>query len=87
VLNWEKDRYEPPVKAMPAVLQFLGYDPYPAPVTLSERMRAKRRAMGWKITEAAAQLGIDPATWGEWERTGRIPWRRYVRMLEAFLSR
>lgn len=31
VLNWEKGKTEPPIAAMPAVLRFLGYDPFPPP--------------------------------------------------------
>jgi len=46
VLNWEKSHTEPPVSAMRAILQFLGYDPCPEPRTLPERLLAKRREMG-----------------------------------------
>ena len=87
VLNLEKDRTESPMRIYPALMQWLGYDPVPAPLTLQERMRAARRAKGWTIKEAANRLGIDPATWGEWERTGRVAWDRYDHRLEDFLGR
>jgi len=87
VLNWEKGRTTPPVTLMPAILRFLGYDPFPEPVTVSERMLAKRRAMGWTIKEAAERLGVDESTWGQWERTGCIRWERYRMLLETFLGR
>jgi transcriptional regulator with XRE-family HTH domain len=86
VLNWEKGHNEPLVEAIPRIVQFLGYDPIPAPVTLSERMRAKRRRMGWTISEAADALGVDETTWGDWERTGIVPWKRYKAMLDRFLE-
>lgn len=86
ILNWEKGHTQPPTEAMPRILQFLGYDPFPEPRTLSERMAAKRRAMGWTIREAAEALGVDEATWGEWERTGKVPWRRYAKALDRFLE-
>jgi DNA-binding XRE family transcriptional regulator len=86
VLNWEKGKTEPPVKLWPSILRFLGYDPYPQPVTLRERMLAKRRAMGWTIREAADHLGVDESTWGEWERTGKVQWERYRRLLGSFLG-
>ena len=60
----------PPMRLMPHILSFLGYDPFPKPQTLSERMRAVRRAMGWTIREAAHSLGVDETTWWTWERTG-----------------
>lgn len=34
ILNWEKGHTVPPVEAVPALLQFLGYDPLPEPKTL-----------------------------------------------------
>ena len=85
VLHWEKGRTEPPIGLMPALLWWLGLQPLSAPQTLQERMLAARRAAGWTIAEAARRLGIDPATWGDWERTGRIAWRRYERLLDSFL--
>lgn len=81
VFNWEKDKTDPPVTLIPRILQFLGYNPFPEPKTLSERMLAKRREMGWTIREAAEHLGVDPSTWGEWERTGHIAWERYRSLL------
>ena len=46
VLNWEKGRTEPPIESMPAIIRFLGYDPFPKPMNIPERLLAKRRAMG-----------------------------------------
>ena len=86
VLNWEKGHTEAPIASMPAILRFLGYDPFPVPVTLPERMLAKRRARGWSIADAAKQLGVDEGTWGNWERTGHIKWNRYRLIVETFLA-
>jgi hypothetical protein len=49
VLNWEKGATEPPSAFWPAIIAFLGYDPHPMPVTLSERMTAFRRRKGLSI--------------------------------------
>ena len=84
VLNWEKGHTETPVEAMPALLQFLGYDPLPEPKTLPERLLAKRRAMGWSIREAARKFGVDPETWRDWEQ-GRMILYRIHRVLVARL--
>lgn len=86
VLNWEKDRTEPPVTSYPAILRFIGYDPFPEPKTIGERMLAKRRAMGWTIREAANKLGVDEGTWGDWERGKAILYRRYREMVADFLG-
>ena len=86
VLNWEKGHTEPPIELMPAILQFLGYDPFPEPNTLPERMLAKRRAMGWSIKEAARQLRVDEGTWGAWERGETILFRKHRVQLARFLG-
>ena len=84
VLNWEKDHTEPPIESMPAIIRFLGYDPFPEPKNIPERLLAKRRAMGWSIKEAARQLGVDQVTWGAWEQGGVILYRNH-RLLVARL--
>ena len=65
ILNWETGKTEPSVKSMPAILRWLGYDPYLEPSTLPERMLAKRRATSWSVSEAR-RLGVDAGTWGAW---------------------
>jgi hypothetical protein len=38
VINWETERFDPPIRSMPAILTFLGYDPFPLPITVGERL-------------------------------------------------
>jgi len=77
VLNWESGRRAPPIRSMPAVLGFLGYDPFPPPATLAERFLQARRNHGWSTGEAASQLGVDPTTWQNWERGELILFRKH----------
>ena len=77
VLNWEKGRTEPPVSAVPAIFRFLSYNPYPPPESFPERLLAKRRETGLSISDAAELAGIDPGTWGRWERGGTILYRQH----------
>ena len=84
ILNWEKGYTKPPVEAMPALLQFLGYDPLPEPKTIPERLLAKRRAQGWSIREAARNVEVDPGTWRDWEQ-GKVILYRHHRVLIARL--
>jgi transcriptional regulator with XRE-family HTH domain len=86
VHNWETGKTVPPIAHMPAVIRFLGYDPGPAPTTLTERMRAYRIRLGLSIAEAALRLGVDEGSWGCWERTGEIPWERYRMLVEKLLT-
>ncbi|MPZ31987.1 MAG: helix-turn-helix domain-containing protein [Rhodospirillales bacterium] len=68
------------------MIDFLGYDPSPAPTTLAERLAAKRRATGMTFDQVANYLGWDPGTLtrylnGSW----LLPQDRRER-LEVFLS-
>ena len=86
ILNWEKGKTKPPIESIPVILNFLGYDPFPEPKTIPERMLAKRRAMGWSIKEAARQLGVDEGTWGAWERGETILFRKHRALVARFLG-
>lgn len=77
ILNWEKGNTEPTIFSVPTILEFLGYDPYPESETIQEHLVAKRRKMGWSIKEAAEIVGVDPGTWGNWERGQMILYRQH----------
>jgi transcriptional regulator with XRE-family HTH domain len=84
--HWEKNLMAPQIGFMPAIIRFLGYDPSPAPETLGERMRAYRDRHGLSVKAAAAKAGVHADSWGDWERTGEIPWERYRKLIAAFLA-
>jgi len=86
VMNWEKGHTEPPVLAMPAIFQFLGYDPFPEPKTLPEQLLAKRREMGWSIEEAAVFANVDPGTWADWEHGRTVLYRRHRAQIAKLLG-
>jgi transcriptional regulator with XRE-family HTH domain len=65
---WEHDRTVPTARYCPAIFGFLGYDPFPAPTTLPERLASKRRELGLSIKQAAMLLEVDEGTFGRWER-------------------
>jgi DNA-binding XRE family transcriptional regulator len=56
VLNWEKGHTEPRIVSMPDIIRFSGYDFFPAPKNIPDRLFANRRSMGWSIKEAARGL-------------------------------
>ena len=86
ILNWERSHTEPPIASIPAIMEFLGYNPFPQPMTLPQRLLAKRREMGWSIKEAAGAVGVDPSTWGNWERGQLILYRRHRALIAQFLG-
>jgi len=86
ILNWEKGRTEPPIASIPAIVQFLGYDPFPEPKTTPQHLVARRRETGWSIREAAEAVGVDPGTWGNWERGQIILYRKHRVLVAQFLD-
>jgi transcriptional regulator with XRE-family HTH domain len=87
VLHWEKSQTEPRIKDMPSILQFVGYDPFPTPTTLSERMLAYRRKNGLDFEAAARQCGLCWETWMYWESAKNKKWWPSTRQsIEALLN-
>ncbi|MGH6890379.1 MAG: helix-turn-helix domain-containing protein [Rhizomicrobium sp.] len=64
---WETDRTKPTVRYYPAIFRFLGYEPFPAALTLPERIAAQRRELGLSHRSAAAKAGVDEGTFRRWE--------------------
>ena len=71
---------------MPAILTFLGYDPFPAPTAVGERLLHARRKHGWSIKEAASHLGVDSTTWYDWERGELILFRKHRTKVATLLG-
>ena len=86
VVHWETSKTQPPIDSVARILGFLAYDPFPESRSIGERLLAKRRAMGWSIRAAAREVGVDPGTWGDWER-GKVILYRSHRALVACLLR
>jgi transcriptional regulator with XRE-family HTH domain len=85
-VNWEKDKTRPVASQFRPVVTFLGYDPMPAPETLSERLKAKRRSLRVTFAQVARYLEWDSGSLSRYlNGTWRIPPERVVK-LEAFLS-
>ena len=70
---WETGR-TPDIEHWPAIIDFLGFEPWPEPATPAQKLRAARRRQGLSITEAAHILAVDPSTFWWWEH-GRKPHR------------
>jgi DNA-binding XRE family transcriptional regulator len=86
VRNWETGRYGPPIRCIPAILAFLGYDPFPPPITVGERLLHKRRKNGWSTAVAAEHIGVDRTTWQDWERGELILFRKHRALVARFLG-
>lgn len=85
-LGWEHDRRKPPTRYLPKIIDFLGYDPFPEPKTLGERIKAKRRRIGLSQEQAAKHLSVDEGTLRRWERDEWRPTKRLRLGLDRWLN-
>lgn len=83
---WERGERSPYVHQYPAIIQYLGYEPWPEPVSLREMLLAKRRRHGLSIKGAAEIADVDEGTFGRWESGEWKPQRRSLPMIGVFLS-
>mgnify|MGYP002068606856 CR=1 FL=1 len=73
LLTWETGRAAPSVRLMPRIIGYLGYDLWPRPVTLGDRIAAERRRAGVSRKRLARIVGVDEATVARWERGRSVP--------------
>ena len=85
-VNWEKDKTRPVASQFRPVVAFLGYDPTPAPETLSGRLKAKRRELGVTFAQVARYLAWDPGTLTRYLNGTRRMSPARAALLEAFLA-
>jgi transcriptional regulator with XRE-family HTH domain len=83
---WEQDERQPFVHFYPAIVRFLGHEPWQQPVTLGDHLMAERRRRGLRIDQAAVLIGVDQGTLRRWERGEWKPTKRTTPVLDAFLD-
>lgn len=86
VRNWETSATTVALKHVPAIVEFLGYVPFPEPTNLAERLRLYRKINGISRQELAEQLGADESTVWRWEAGLGRPGRRLGVRVAAVLS-
>jgi transcriptional regulator with XRE-family HTH domain len=86
ITGWESNATVPEVRYMPAIIQFLGYNPLPAASSLPERLATARRALGLSQRKMAAKLGVDPATLMGWEAGRHQPSPKKLALITNLLG-
>ena len=87
VANWEKGRRQPTIRAIPKIIEFIGYR-LEAEVddSLGAKVRRYRRLNGLSLKALAKRLGIDVDTVRGWESEGRQPKRNLRERLSSFFE-
>jgi len=86
LVNWEKNRTESGARFVPAIIEWLGYDPLPLANSFGEWIKIERTRRGLARRTLAAALGSDEATLGEYEG-GRPPDAQRLAQLRSVLGK
>ena len=86
ICNWESNASIPAIRYIPAILSFLGYDPFPPAQTFAERITTARKVLGLSQRKLALSLGVDSGTLQSWEAVQHKPTARNVELIERLLS-
>jgi transcriptional regulator with XRE-family HTH domain len=62
VINWELGRTPVDLEVYPNLIDFLGYNPLPEPVTRGQAVRRERISRGLSVKRLARLVGVDEAT-------------------------
>lgn len=84
--SWERDEWLPAIAAYPALIRFLGYEPWPQARTLGEALLAERRRRGLVLKQAAKQIDVDEGTLARWERGEWKPTRLTAPAISKWLG-
>ena len=83
---WERDERPPFVRAYPAIISFLGYEPWLEPHCLADALLVERRRRGLEIRKVAALIDVDEGTWRRWESGEWKPTRLTLPALDRLLG-
>ena len=87
VYNWERGYTGPPLRYVPKILEFLGYNPASdEPISLGGKLLKYRRDRGLTQKQLARQIGIDPTTLSRLERGVRHAFQNTLRKIDQFLK-
>jgi hypothetical protein len=62
IINWEANKGTPETRFMPAIIQFLGYNPLPEAKSLAEQLVRQPTTLGLSREGAALEIGVDAGT-------------------------
>jgi transcriptional regulator with XRE-family HTH domain len=85
ITGWERNATVPEVRYIPAIIQFLGFNPLPEASSLPGHLATARRALGLSQRKMAGKLGVDPATLMGWEAGRHQPTRKSLGVIATVL--
>ena len=86
ITNWERNATTPAIRYIPAIIEFLGYDPQPAADSFPDCLATARKALGLSQRKMAETLGVDPDTLQGWEAGRHQPTGRSLELIAGALQ-
>ncbi len=86
ICNWESNASTPAIRYLPAIIQFLGYDPQPSSDSFPDRLATTRRTLGLSQRKMAEKLGVDPSTLQGWESGRHQPTGKSLEIIGRILQ-
>jgi len=85
--TWELGHHPPKIRYAPKIIEFLGYNPYPAidAKTFAGKIKLCRLLLGFSHRKMSKVLNADPGTVGHWESHLTIPAEPWLSELTALL--
>jgi len=85
IFRWEGNESRPQIRLIPAIIEFLRYNPFPFPERLSEKLTFYRQLLGLSQRKLTRKIGVDAKTLGLWERGKRKISKNLIKAVERFL--
>lgn len=86
VVGWEIGRKEPQLSYIPAIVAFIGYDPFPDAQSLGERLRTERQRRGLTQHQLARLLDTTQSVVSLLETGGEVSNERVRTEARKFLA-
>jgi DNA-binding transcriptional regulator YiaG len=91
VTYWENGRAQPFIKYYPAIISFLGFNPFlttepNTPTSLGGRIKRYRCEHGLSHKKLGKLLGVHASTVGSWEKGEFEPYKMTLKKIEKLLS-
>jgi transcriptional regulator with XRE-family HTH domain len=86
ITNWELNATAPAIRYIPAIIEFLGYNPLPRIDAFPERLATARMALGLSQRKMAEKLGVDAGTLQGWEKGQHQPTGKSLDLIARVLQ-
>jgi transcriptional regulator with XRE-family HTH domain len=84
IFRWESNESGPQIQFIPAIIKLLGYNPFPFPERLPQKLIFYRQTLGLSQRALATKIGVDPKAIGLSERGRRPLSKKRLKLLESF---